>query len=411
MIELELTSIAHGGDAVGHDNGKAVFVPYAIPGEVVRVEIVQDKGRYARARLVQVVRPSPDRVEPRCPHAPPQGKCGGCQWQHIAYQAQLRLKAEIVREQLQRLGGLADPPVAPVVPSPSPWMYRNHVEFSTTPDGQLGFFDTSGQRVTPIAECHIIEPALADVFDALDFEMPELIRLSLRKGSAGDDVMLAFETEDDEAPELETDLPLSASLLTEDGETIPLLGNTSIQFEISNLEFQISPASFFQVNTAQAETLARLVTEFLDLKGGESVLDAYCGAGLFTAAIVAQAGRVVGIEASPSACADFQRNLAGAQNVSLHQGEVGQVLPALPDRFDAIVLDPPRGGCEPGALDALVAKAPRRIVFVSCDPATLARDIKRLTGAGYQVQRVQPVDMFPQTYHIETVVELILPQV
>ncbi len=405
--------MAHGGDAVGHYEGKAIFVPGALPGEIVRAEIVQDKGRYARARLVEVVRPSPERVEPRCPHAPPRAThraCGGCQWQYMAYEAQLRLKTGIVREQLQRLGGLADPPVSPIIPSPAPWMYRNHAEFSTTPQGWLGFFDASGQHVTPIAECHIIEPALANVYDALDFEMPELVRLSLRKGAADDDVMLVFETRDEQPPELETDLSLSASLLTQDGECIALFGNSHIQFQISNIQYRISPSTFFQVNTAQAGTLAGLVSEFLDLKGGETVLDAYCGAGLFTAVAAERAGHVIGIEASPFACDDLEHNLAESDNVSLYQGQVGDVLPDLSDSLDAAVLDPPRGGCEPDALDALIAKAPPRIVFVSCDPATLARDIKQLVGAGYQVERVQPVDMFPQTFHIETCVRLSLAQ-
>ncbi len=408
MIELELTSLAHGGDAVGHYQGQAIFVPFAIPGEIARVEIVQNKSRYARARLIELVRASPHRGQPRCPHAPPHGHCGGCQWQHIAYPAQLRFKENIVQEQLQRLGGLANPPMQPILPSPTPWLYRNHIEFSTTPEGTLGFFDTTGRRVTPIDECHIIEPALADVFDALDFDLPELARLSLRKGSADDDVMLIFETKNDEPPDLETDLPLSAALMLENGEVVSLFGNLHVEFQIANFRFQISPGTFFQVNTPQAETLVRIVKEFLDLAGGETVLDAYCGAGLFSAALAEKAGHVIGIEESPSACDDFERNLSEADNISLFEGKVSDALPEISDKLDAAVLDPPRGGCEPGALDALIAKQPRRIAFVSCDPATLARDLGQLSSAGYRVERVQPVDIFPQTFHIETCVKLAL---
>ncbi len=406
MLELELTGIAHGGEAIGRHEGKIIFVPYALPGERVRVEIVQDRRRYARARMVDLIRPAPDRVTPRCLHAPPRGLCGGCQWQHSDYTAQLRFKAIIVREQLQRLGGLVHPPVTPVLPSPAIWEYRNHVEFSTTPEGRIGFYDADGEHIIPIAECHIIEPALATALDALDFELPELTRLGLRKGSADDDVMLIFETQDDEPPELETDLPLSACWLTPAGEVIPLVGHSSITFHISRFTYRVSPPTFFQVNTAQAETLVRLALEFLDLKGGETVLDAYCGAGLFSAALAEKAGHVIGIEASPWACDDWEHNLARYEHVSLYEGPVSRVLPELSDKLDAAVLDPPRGGCEPGALDALIAQRPRRIVFVSCDPATLARDLRSLCSAGYRVERIQPVDMFPQTYHIETVVQI-----
>jgi 23S rRNA (uracil1939-C5)-methyltransferase len=407
MIELELNGMAHGGEAVGRWEGKAVFVPYAIPGELVKVEIVRDKGRYARARLLDVVRPSPERVTPRCPHAPPHGRCGGCHWQHIAYEAQLRFKADTVRQQVQRLGSMAAPPPVTTLPSPSAWQYRNHVEFSLTPEGRLGFFDPAGRRVVPIRQCQLLEPALAEIFEAMTLDTPGLTRLGLRKGSADDDVMLTFESQDDELPALETDLPLSACLLTQSGELIQFLGNAQIEFRVSSFEFHVSPPTFFQVNTAQAERLLSLANEFLDLGGGETVLDAYCGAGLFTAALAERAGQVVGIEASPWACRDFEQNLAGVDNVTLIEAEVGQALPELEGRFDAVVLDPPRGGCEPGVIEALVDKAPRHIVFVSCDPATLARDLKHLLQAGYRLERLQALDMFPQTFHVETCAKLV----
>ncbi|MBN1890658.1 MAG: class I SAM-dependent RNA methyltransferase [Thermoflexales bacterium] len=407
MIELELSRMAHGGEAVGHYEGKAIFVPYAIPGELVRAEIVQDKGRYARARLLDIVRPSPERVTPRCPHAPPNGQCGGCHWQHIAYEAQLRFKANTVREQLQRLGGLADPPPVTTLRAPSAWLYRNHAEFSFTPEGHVGFFDPAGRRVTPIRQCHLLEPALAELFQAMTLDMPELTRLGLRKGSADDDIMLILETQDDQPPGLETDLPLSACLLTKDGQLVQFLGRAQITYCVLRIAYHVSPPTFFQVNTAQAERLVSLVSEFLDLSGGETVLDAYCGAGLFTAAVAARAAHVVGIEASPWACRDFEQNLAGADNVTLIEAEVGHALPELADRFEAVVLDPPRGGCEGGVIEALIAKAPRRIVFVSCDPATLARDLKRLLQAGYQLERLAALDMFPQTFHVETCVKLV----
>ena len=180
-IELRLTDMAHGGEALGRYEGKVVFVPYAIPGEEALVEIIEDKGSYARAQLVEILSPSPHRVEPPCPHFGP-GKCGGCQWQHIAYPAQLEFKAAVVRDQLARLGRLTDIPVKPTIPSDPPWHYRNHVQFTVDNDGRLGFVATDGRRVEPTQKCYLLHPLLEELLAALDLELPGLTRLSLRAG-------------------------------------------------------------------------------------------------------------------------------------------------------------------------------------------------------------------------------------
>jgi len=402
QFELHLTDMAHGGDALGRHEGKVIFVPYAMPGEEALVEIVEDKGRYARARLIEILSPSPHRVDPPCPHFGP-GKCGGCQWQHIAYPAQLELKAAVVGDQLARLGRLPDVPVKRPLPSASPWHYRNHVQFSVGGDGRLGFVATDGRRVETVEVCHLLHPLLEELFAALDLELPGLARLSLRAGVNTGDQMVIFETHDDLPPALESDLPVSCVLLLSDGTPVNLIGNNYLTEVVAGRRFRISATSFFQVNTAAAEELVRVVSECLAPAGDEVLLDAYCGVGTFALSLADKVSYVIGIEKDAGAVADARLNVTELTNVEFIEGSVEVSLPRLGRRIDLAVLDPPRQGCKPQALTSLIELAPRRIVYVSCDPATLARDARRLTDGGYQLVEVQPVDMFPQTYHIESV--------
>ena len=399
---LQLTSIAHGGAALGRHEGRVIFVPYALPGETARVVITEDKGRYGFARLVEVLEPSPDRVTPACPYFGLAG-CGGCQWQHIAYPAQLRFKAEIVADQLARIGKIAAPIVRPTLPDGSGWAYRNHAQFHPAPAGGLGFQAAASHDVVAVDECPILHPLLADLYAALDLDFEGLARLSLRAGTASGDRMLLFEMVDDLPPALEIDLPVSCVLLLSDGRHANLIGSNHITENVAGRSYRISAPSFFQVNTPQAGQLVRLVLEYLDLQGGETVLDAYCGVGLFATHLAERAGLVVGIESSPAAVADLLENTAEFDNVEVIEGPVEAVLPDLDVSLDAAVMDPPRAGVDRFALDALVERRPARLVYVSCDPATLARDAKRLARAGYRLVEVQPVDMFPQTYHVESV--------
>jgi len=401
-FKLHLTDVAHGGDTLGRHEGKVVFVPYAMPGEEVLVEIVEDKGRYARAELVEILSPSPHRVEPPCPHFGP-GKCGGCQWQHIAYQAQLDFKAAVVGDQLARLGRLPEIPVKPTIPSVSPWHYRNHVQFTVDDDGRLGFVATDGRRVEPIEVCYLLHPLLEELFAALDLELPGLVRLSLRAGVNTGHQMIIFETRDDEPPALESDLPVSCVLLLSDGTPVNLIGSNHITEEVAGRRFRISAASFFQVNTAAAEELVGVVGEYLAPAGDEVLLDAYCGVGTFALSLADKVGQVIGLEEAASAVEDARLNAGGLASVEFIEGSVEAVLPQLDRRIDLAVLDPPRQGCKPEALTALIELAPRRVVYVSCDPATLARDARKLAEGGYHLVEVQPVDMFPQTYHVESV--------
>ncbi len=417
MIELSITSLTHAGEGIGRHEGLAVFVPFALPGETVHVEIVEQKKRFARARLLEVLLPAPERLVPRCPHhfqlASPEGfdsstlstACGGCQLQHLDYAGQLAFKHHTVVEQLTRVGGLADPPVRPTLPSPVVFNYRNHAQFSLTSEGRLGFWSADSRRVVVIRECHQIEPPLAELFHHVAVEpaqVPELERVNLRAG-ADDETLVVLEASLEGPPEVELDMPVDAALLRPDGASLALAGRDDVLMEVRGRPFRVSAGSFFQVNTAMAEPLVDLVLEALSLAGGEAVLDLYCGVGLFTAFIAPVAGRVVGVESFAPAVADAAINLDEFENVEIYAAPVEAVLPRLEGAFDAVVLDPPRAGCTPEGLDALLAAQAARIVYVSCDPATLARDAKRLVAGGYTLAWAQPLDMFPQTYHVETV--------
>jgi len=396
-IELTLTTMSNGADAIGRHEGKAIFVPFAIPHETVRVEIVEDKPTFARAKLIEVIAPSPDRVTPVCKHF---GVCGGCQWQHISYKAQLKWKKQVVIDQLTRIGGIASPNVLDTIPSPSPLHYRNHVQFSQTEDGKLGFM--SGAGVVPISECHIAHPDIMALFNQLDIEKLDVDRIGVRVTS--DEAMIVFESESGEPPDVEIDLDVSVAAVNKRGEALTMIGSDHLVQTILGRDFKISAASFFQVNTAQAETLVEVAIKVLGVSDGDTVLDLYCGAGLFTAFIAEKAARVIGVESYESAVGDAEVNLNEFNNVELFESPVEMAMDHLvKESVQRVILDPPRAGCDKRVLDALIKIAPQRIVYVSCDAATLARDAKRLIAGGYKLESATPLDMFPQTHHIETI--------
>ncbi len=408
-IKLKLDALAHGGEAIGRHEGRAIFVPYTIPGELVRVEVVEEARHFARARLLEVLEPSPARVEPLCPHFGA-GRCGGCQLQHIACPAQARLKGLVVVDQLRRIGGIGEPPVLEPIPDATGWEYRNHARFHVDDEGHPGFVATDGQRIVPIEDCPILHPNLRELLAALDLRLPYAEWLELRTGTATGDLMLVLQTVNEEPPSLEVDLPLSIVQVRHDGALAPLIGLDYIEERFLGRTFRISATSFYQINTPQAERLIELVREALALEAEEAVLDAYAGVGMFTAFLAEAGAYITAIESNHVAVADARHNLADFERVRVLEGVVERLLPDLAARFDAVLVDPPRAGLDRRVLDAIVAAEPRRIAYVSCDPATLARDARRLLAQGYTLQWVQPVDLFPQTYHIENVA-LFTPEV
>ena len=398
VIVLKLHDLAHGGDAVGLHDGKAVFVPLGIPGETVRVQLMEEHKRYARARLLKVLKPAPERISPRCRYF---GLCGGCQWQHIDYEAQLGFKREILLSQLRRVGKQSGPLVRPMLGMPDPWAYRNHAQLAIDAQGKLGYYAMRSHDVVPVDECPILHPLLDALWDALDVEYEGLRRISLRAGIGTGEQMVIFEGEG-APPEIEVDLPVTCLYWASHEEIVILAGDGHFHERVLERIFRVSGPSFFQVNTWQTERMIEVVDSYLSLKSDETLLDAHCGVGTFALSLVPRAGRVLGIDSSPWAIADAFANKS-EDNVEFVQGSVEEVLPSLGMLCDAVLLDPPRSGCSPEALLALARARPRRIVYVSCDPATLARDILRLTSSGYDLIEVQPVDMFPQTYHIESI--------
>ena len=400
MIDLSLTGLAYGGEAIGRDeDGRMVFVAFALPGERVRVEIVEARKRWARARLVDVIEPAVQRIEPRCRHFT---HCGGCHYQHMSYEDQLQAKTVIIADQMRRIGGFEASPIEVAVPSPAPWNYRNHMQFSLAPEGKLGFVTADGEQVFAIEECHLPEPPLADLWPRLALgAIPGVRRVALRAG-VEDDLLVALHGEGNPEVDVHLDLPASVVWLGPGGAAV-LGGEGYLVTEVLGRAYRVSAGSFFQVNTVLAEELVSRALAALEVKAGEVVFDLYAGVGLFSAGLAEQGARVVAVEESPWAAADFEVNLDEFEDVALYEASVEQALPAISEKPDAALVDPPRTGLSRKALDLLVEANPERLVYVSCDPATLARDAKRLAAAGYRLLRVTPIDMFPQTYHIETI--------
>ncbi len=399
MDVLQLDNLAHGGEAVGRLAGKAIFVAGGIPGERVRVEIVEDAPRYSRACLVEVLEPSPDRVTPPCPYY---AECGGCHLQHIRYERQLAAKAEIVRQQLTRLAGLAEPPVLPMLGMAEPWAYRNHVQLHVQ-GGAVGYQASRSHNIVRVEHCPIAHPLLASLWPR---EMPcGVERLALRAGVATGERLVLLEAAALPEP-ASTGWPAEVNVVADlGGRAVALQGVPWYHERLFERELRVSARSFFQNNTAQAQVLIDCVREALALDSGEVLLDAYCGVGAFLLLLLPPGGRGLGIESFPEAVADARVNARALHSgqVTFLEGDVARVLARRALTCDAVVLDPPRAGCSTQALARIIETGARRIAYVSCDPATLARDIGHLQRSGYRLERVQPVDMFPQTYHIECV--------
>ncbi len=400
-FDVRLEKLTYGGDAMGRlPDARAVFVPFGLPGELVRAEIVEEKKNFARGKILEIMQAAPNRIAPRCGHF---GACGGCHYQQLSYADQLKAKEEILRDQLRRIGEIENPPILPIVASPLEWNYRNHVQFHLTRAGRLGFVNAAGAEVIAIEECHLPEESIGALWRDLQFESDEdAQRVSLRAGA--DDALIVLEAQSPDLPELEIETDASVVHLCE-GHAVTLAGRDYLTMNVLGKEFKVSAASFFQVNTKTAEKMIERLLAQLSVSQSDVLLDLYCGVGLFSKFFAPRVGRLIGVESSSSACEDFAANLDEFDNVELYEGAAEQVLPALAAQVkaDCAIIDPPRAGLERFALDALVAMQPRVIAYVSCGPSTLARDAARLIRAGYRLAEVAPFDLFPQTYHIETI--------
>jgi 23S rRNA (uracil1939-C5)-methyltransferase len=383
---VRIESLVFGGAGLAHtDDGRVVFVLYAAPGELVEALIERVHADYLEAVTVRVIEPSPERVEAPCPVF---GECGGCQLQHMRYEAQVAAKEAVVREQLRRIGRLDEAVVRPMVGAADPWAYRNHLRFSTGKKwGDVGFISRRGRGLLKIESCPIADPWVNELLPELQGKGSGLHQIQVRHSAETGSYLIG---------------PQVPNLARESGQK-------SYVEELGGRRFQVSAAAFFQVNHAQAEQMVRLVGEALPARG-RLLVDGFAGVGTFAAIFANRFERVIAIEESHSATRDAEVNIAGLANVEMRAGKVESILPELEERPDAILLDPPRPGCYPSVLQAIIEFRPGSVVYVSCNPATLARDLRILVDGGYRLEHVTPLDMFPQTGHIECVAKLVLTE-
>jgi len=392
LHQIRLHGMAHGGEAVGRlEDGRACFVAGGIPGELISARLTENKKRFARAELVEILEPSPDRMEAPCPHF---GACGGCQWQHIGLERQRELKREVIRGQLQHLGGIQDAPVEETraVGEADGFGYRNHATFRVDPQGRSAYYRARGRELVPIERCLLLHPLLRESHEALP-PLPGLERLELRAGvRTGQRLAMAVGAVDEEPVEeaAARGVPLRGP---GEGEITEMVGSE---------KFRISSKSFFQVNTDGAELLVELVLEMLAPTETDTVLDAYAGVGLFTVPLARQAARVHAVERSKAALRDLRFHAAKLP-VHVIGAAYEDAADQLPKKVHLAVADPPRDGLGEEMAASLAAMSPHRLVLVSCDPASLARDAKALNSHGYSLERSVPVDLFPHTYHVECV--------
>jgi len=408
-----IDGISHSGEGVARIEGKATFIPFTIPGETVDVEIIEEKKNFQRARLEQVITASPDRTDAPCPYF---FKCGGCAYQHISYPRQLELKRQIVKESLKRIGGI-DIEINPVLGMEEPWRYRNKVEWHTgnkSDQHTLGYYINDSRVLMGIDSCLLISQEMQDyssyIKDHLDeLRIPDGCEVIVRQSSANQEMMLIFGG--DGSREIDFAKMLNykevASIYSvEYGVTQLHYGEQVLTDKIFNRKYQISPLAFFQVNHLQTEKMMDIIKEYAQIGSGDTVLDAYCGTGTIALNLAGSAGRVLGVESFKSAIRDAKRNAFknNITNCKFIKGACEKIIPDLEEEFDVVILDPPRSGCKAELIEAVIKKNPKTVVYVSCNPATLARDLALFVKAGFNVAEVQPIDMFPQTSHVETVI-------
>jgi 23S rRNA (uracil1939-C5)-methyltransferase len=404
-FKLELTTMAHGGSALGRHEKQTIFVPYTIPGEIVEARILRDKGRIAFAEGLKLVAASGDRVFPRCPHFGPH-RCGSCHWQHIDYNAQLLLKQDVLADQLARIGNFDDVDIKPVIPSPQQWQMNHQMTFVPNQHGKLCFPGADGKTPMPIEECHLLHPDLLALIDTLTLEFTGLRSIKLQIGTDGAHMLVLSVDSEDDAPELATDLTTSVNLLLPDNVPVNLIGDAHSTYAIAGRDFRVTAGSWFRANVAQLEQLISLVIELLAVDENAAVLDLYAGVGLFSAALAPNVSLVTLVESYPPSATDADKNLADFDNVDVIEGTAEEVLGTLSELYEAAVLDPPSSGLSVEMIDALAKAKIPRLVYVSRDPATLARDAKRLVKDGYTLSAVHPIDFSPQTYYIDCVAVL-----
>jgi 23S rRNA (uracil1939-C5)-methyltransferase len=444
IVELEISDLAYGGKSVAKLDGLVVLVRGGIPGDIVKAEIVKKKSNFAEAKILEIIKESNLRIKPVCSHF---GLCGGCSWQDLKYEEQLKFKTKQVKESLRHIGGFSDFPIQEALGSDEIFYYRNKMEYAFAPDPEqrlvLGLHPKERfDQVFDLKECFLQSEKANQIVDfvrgfakekkSIPYNLRErsgfLRFLAIREGKNTNMTMVNLVTNKGEFPfkdefssKLLSNFPFVKSIVRNIhsklaniavGEEEELLaGERTITETLGKFNFEISGNSFFQTNTKQAEKLYEVVLDMADLQGDESVLDLYCGTGTISIFLSQKAKRVTGVELVEESVKNAQRNaeLNGVSNCEFICGEVKKVLARFENDKeipDIVVVDPPRAGLHKHVVKSLLNIKPPQIIYVSCNPSTLARDLKILCEECYKLEMVQPVDMFPHTYHIETVVKL-----
>lgn len=406
-VTLRLHGLAHGGDAVGRlPDGKVCFVSYGIPGETVVAEITEDRKRFARGLVVEVVEPSPHRVPAPCPHFGAD-RCGGCRIQHIDPAHQAELLGRVVAEQLERIGKIADPPVRPTVrPHSGDGLgYRNRARMSPDAEGRLGYRRAHSHDIEPIDQCPLLEPAAAALRERAGDDWEGVADVTFRSDASGRTMLEVVPGPGALPPLPEGDDPVA--VVGTDG-AVGLRGEPGLREQVAGLDLRVSATSFFQTSRAAAEELVRLVLDAAQVNPGDVALDCYAGVGLFSAALGRAGARVTAVEGHPAAADDARENLRpyGGEVDARPVGEVVGEWAGQGRQADVVVLDPPRRGAGEDLAAALSGLARQAIVYVACDPAALARDVRALSERGWRLEEAVPVDQFTHTAHIEVVATL-----
>ncbi|AWE08817.1 23S rRNA (uracil(1939)-C(5))-methyltransferase RlmD [Lysinibacillus sp. 2017] len=434
-----IEDLTHDGNGVAKIDGYPLFIQGVLPGETAEVHVLKTLKNYGFAKVVDILEKSPDRVDATCEYF---DQCGGCQLQHLSYEGQLKWKQNMVENAMKRLGKI-DAPVHPVKGMEEPWQYRNksQIPFAQNEEGDAvaGFYKTKSHAIVDMNRC-LIQTGEADTMMGKLKDELALLRVRpydekshqgmlrhvvVRKGRATGEVMIVLVTKSKKFPQVDAVIEKIRELVPNvtsivqnvnsektnvifGDETITLWGNDTIEDTIGDVRFEISARSFYQINPIQTEVLYKQALDYAQLQGDERVIDAYCGIGSISLFLAQKAGQVMGVEIVPEAIEDAKRNaeLNGLTNTYFEAGPAEEVIPrwyAEGKEADVLVVDPPRKGCDEALLNTIIEQKPKRVVYVSCNPATLARDLRILEDGGYKTQEVQPVDMFPHTTHCEAV--------
>lgn len=412
-MRCQIDGISHKGEGVGRINGKAAFIPFTIPGETVDMEVLEDGKSFIRGKLLEVIEPSPDRCMPDCPHY---YECGGCAYQHMTYARQLELKRQVVQDSLQRIGKI-NCEVNPVLGMKDPWRYRNKVEWhleNRKNEVCMGYYKNESHELIEIHTCKLISA----VMEKLSFQLKNQVtavregrngKLTVRESSRDYALLAVTDELEIQSPAIGDTPANRLSIYTKQGSKIRLVaGDPTFTEQINETIYNLSPLSFFQVNPEQTRMLVDLVKKYCRLKPEEDLLDCFCGVGSITLQLAPYVNHVVGVEGYAPAIDNARENAAlnNISNCEFITGPCEKIVPQLKQNFDTVVLDPPRAGCKPELIQAIINKSPAKIIYVSCNPATLARDLAVFTKENYIIIEIQPLDMFPQTAHVETVVVL-----